>query len=266
MSGPPTPAADPSGTAPVRPSGAAPSSRPVSGFASRRLTPGAPYGLGFTLALGLVAVLLVAFAALADAANGAASLGRLDATAHATLYHALGASRELGRAVTWFGNNATVTTAVVVVALALVVGRRVGLAARVVFASGAGGLVIRGLKEVFERARPLEQVAPAEGYSFPSGHAFAATVFYGMMIYLAFRLTDRPWARALAAVAGAALIAAVGLSRVYLNVHYLSDVVGGWLAGSVWLVTSLLLADAVETWWQSRRAVRGDAASAVPRS
>ena len=137
------------------------------------------------------------------------------------------------------------------------------------FASAVGGLVVRGLKLLFARDRPLDQVIPAEGYSFPSGHAFASTVFYGMMVYLVWRLTERPWARAGAAVGGVTVIAAVGLSRVYLNVHYFSDVVGGWLAGSAWLVACLLLIDVVETRTRSRRetaeeAVRPDDAEPRP--
>ena len=239
---------------------AASGGHPAVRFLRRRLARGVPYGLGTTLAFAFVAAALAAFGGLIDAVTEADDLARLDGSAHATLYHALGASRRLGLAVTWFGNNATLTTAVVVVSLALVVGRRYWAAFRVVFASALGGLVVRGLKELFARDRPLDQVIPAAGYSFPSGHAFAATVFYGMTVYLVFRLTDRAWARALAAVLGVAVIGAVGLSRVYLNVHYLTDVVGGWLAGSAWLVASLLLIDVVETATRGRRESAEDAA------
>ena len=242
---------------PTRPAGG---DHPVARFLRRRLARGVPYGLGFTAAFAFVVAALAAFGVVVDAATDAGDLARLDATAHGTLFHALGASRPLGLAVTWFGNNATITTAVVVVALALVVSRRYWAAFRVVFASALGGLVVRGLKEVFARDRPLDQVIPAAGYSFPSGHAFAATVFYGMMIYLVFRFIQRTWARALAVVVGVAVIGGVGLSRVYLNVHYLTDVVGGWLAGSAWLVASLLLVNVVETQTRSRREAAEDAA------
>ena len=247
MSAPPTRTATPAGTAPAN------GDHPALRFVRRRLARGVPYGLGFTLAFAFVVAALAAFAGVVDAVTEADDLARLDGSAHDVLFNAFGASRQLGLAVTWFGNNATVTAAVVLVALALVLGKRYWAAFRVVFASALGGLVVRGLKELFARDRPLEQVISAAGYSFPSGHAFAATVFYGMMVYLVFRLTDRRWARVLAAVVGPLVIVAVGLSRVYLNVHYLTDVVGGWLAGSAWLVASLLLIDAVETRTRSRR-------------
>ena len=228
-------------------------------FLRRRLARGVPYGLGFTAAFVAVAALVWAFAGVVGAVAEGDDLARLDAGAHGLLYDAFGASARLGLAVTWFGNNATLVALVVLTALGLVLARRYWAAFRVVLASGVGGLVVRGLKGVFARARPLDGVIAAEGYSFPSGHAFASTVFYGMAVYLVWRLTERRWARALAAVAGPLVIAAVGLSRVYLNVHYLTDVVAGWLAGAAWLVASLLVVDVVETRYRSRHERRGGA-------
>ena len=233
---------------------------PAVRFARRRLARGVPYGLGFTLAFAFVVAAVWAFAGVVDAVTEADDLARLDATAHQVLFDTFGASRRLGLAVTWFGNNATVTAGVVLVALALIAGRRYWSAFRVVFASGLGGLVVKGLKALFARDRPLGGVIEAAGYSFPSGHAFASTVFYGMMVVLVFWLTDRLWARVVAAVLGPLVILAVGLSRVYLNVHFLTDVVGGWLAGAAWLVTSLLVVDVVETRTRSRREAREEAA------
>ncbi len=239
-------------------------------FVRRRLTRGVPYGLGFTLALAFVVAAVLAFAGVASAVDVGAGIARLDVTAHQALFDAFGASRALGLAVTWFGNSLTVTTGVVLVSLALVAARRYGLAFRVVFASGLGGLVVTGLKQLFSRDRPLDGVIEAAGYSFPSGHAFASTVFYGMVVYLVFRLTDRLWARGLAVVLGLLVIVAVGLSRVYLNVHFLTDVVGGWLSGAAWLTASLLIVDAAERHVRGRgRSVGGavppDDAALQPR-
>ena len=235
-------------------------SSPWTRFLRRRLARGVPYGLATTLAFLFVVAAVAGFFALIDLATDPADVARFDTEAHGVLFEALGASRPLGLAVTWFGNNATVIAFVVLTALALVVTRRYWAAFRVVFASAVGGLVVRGLKLLFSRDRPLDQVVEATGYSFPSGHAFASTVFYGMLVYLAFRLTEHRGARALAVVLGVVVIGAVGLSRVYLNVHYPTDVVAGWLAGGAWLVASLLLVDAVETRFRSRAEEREDAA------
>ena len=206
------------------------------------------------VAAAVVAAALGVFALVADQVADGDGLARLDGRAHAAFVGALGAgSRDAAWAVTWFGNNATVTAFVVLVVVALLAARQWTLALRVAFASGVGGLVVVGLKTLFARARPVEQLVAATGFSFPSGHAWAATVFYGMMVYLAWRLTTNPALRALAAVAGVALVVAVGLSRVVLNVHFLTDVVAGWAAGTAWLVGVLALAHVLESRWARRR-------------
>lgn len=200
---------------------------------------GSPGGLAIS---GLVAG-VATFLGLASSMETQESI---DAGAHDALYGWIGAREDLIAGVTFFGNNATIVTLVVLVSLGLVLRKRIGLALRVVFASGVGGILVVTLKQIFQRARPLDQIIAADGFSFPSGHAFAATVFYGMMVVLVWRLTDWRWARALAVALGPAIILAVGLSRVYLNVHYLSDVLAGWAIGLAWLLASLLLSDSIE--------------------
>jgi undecaprenyl-diphosphatase len=230
-------------------------------FLRRRFDRDHPYGLGLTLAFLATVLALWAFLAVVDSVTEQDDLFRFDAHAHDAVYAFVGPERQpLMWAVTWLGNNSTVTAFVVLVAAALLAARKRMLAFRVVLASGVGGLVVLGLKSLFHRARPLEQVVPAQGFSLPSGHAFAATVFYGMMVYLVWRLTDRPWARALAVVVGVVVIGAVGLSRVYLNVHYLTDVVAGWASGTAWLVAVLLAVQVVEHGWTKRRERRTETA------
>ena len=229
-------------------------------FARRRLARGAPYGLGVTLAFAAVAAGVWGFLEILDALTDGDDIARFDADAHRVVFDLFGANPALGEAVTWFGNNATLTALVVLVSGGLALSKRYWAAFRVAFASGVGGLVVLGLKSLFRRARPLDTLIPAEGYSFPSGHAFASTVFYGMMVYLVWRLTDRTWVRALAAALGPLAFLAVGLSRVYLNVHFLTDVVAGWIAGGAWLVASLLIVHLVETRARTREERREERA------
>ena len=85
----------------------------------------------------------------------------------------------------------------------------------------------------------------ASGWSFPSGHAFGAMVFYGLLVAFAWVSTERRTRRVAAVVAGVLVVGAVGLSRVALGVHYLSDVVAGWAVGVAWLALSQWGVDAV---------------------
>jgi len=105
-------------------------------------------------------------------------------------------------------------------------------------ASQAGSALLNvALKEVFARARPdgADPALHGGGWSFPSGHAMNTFVFCGMVAYLLVRLS--PW-RAGLAFRVALLFAwalAMGFSRLYLGVHYASDVVAGFLAGAAWV-------------------------------
>lgn len=233
----------------------------VLAFLRRRVARGASLGLGLTLAVLATALALGLFLLAVDLATREADLFRLDASAHDVLYQAIGPQREAFMwGVTWLGNHDTIVALVVVVSLALLVARRPMLAFRVAFASGVGGLVVYGLKRLFGRARPLDGVVEATGYSLPSGHAFAATVFYGMMAYLVWRLVRAASVRWAASAVAVAVIGAVGLSRVYLNVHYLTDVVAGWAAGTAWLVSVLVAVHIAEHGWtiRTRRRIEQD--------
>jgi membrane-associated phospholipid phosphatase len=100
-----------------------------------------------------------------------------------------------------------------------------------------GTLLNVGFKHIFERARPHfdEPLLSLTTYSFPSGHAAGATVFYGVLAaYLISKVRLWRW-RALIAASAVALVALVALSRLYLGVHYLSDVVAGIAEGIAWL-------------------------------
>ncbi|MGI5911449.1 MAG: phosphatase PAP2 family protein [Syntrophomonadaceae bacterium] len=89
------------------------------------------------------------------------------------------------------------------------------------------------LKVVFARARPLgEQLISAAGFSFPSGHAMLATAFYGFLAYLAFTLLPERISKKI--VPGLfILILVIGISRVYLNVHYFTDILAGFIFGGL---------------------------------
>lgn len=100
--------------------------------------------------------------------------------------------------------------------------------------------IMEGLKYLFERSRPAgEALTVASGYSFPSGHAMISIAFYGFLAALLLkhgRGRRQAW---LGAIALYVLVLLIGLSRIYLNVHYLSDVVAGFLFGIIVLAVNL---------------------------
>jgi len=117
--------------------------------------------------------------------------------------------------------------------------RRVALWLGTTFA--VGGLLSAGLKVLVARARPVfpDPIAHAGGYSFPSGHALAAMVAAGCAVVLLHpRL--RGGARAALWLAAGAFVLLVGLNRVVLGVHYLTDVVAGWIVGLATVVSTVV--------------------------
>ena len=100
--------------------------------------------------------------------------------------------------------------------------------------------LMTGLKELFNRSRPdIPLLNVASGLSFPSGHALTSVTFYGMLAYIVWERVKSPalkWSLIFVLIV---LIHLIGLSRIYLRVHYASDVIAGFCVGLIWLVISL---------------------------
>lgn len=107
-----------------------------------------------------------------------------------------------------------------------------------------GAVAISALKAFFQRTRPPEALIEVGGLSFPSGHAFISMVFFGFVIRLLLRSRLHPAWIAGGTVLCAVLIVLIGTSRIYLGVHFLTDVVGGFAAGFLWLLLALHLVGA----------------------
>ncbi|TVX98995.1 phosphatase PAP2 family protein [Paenibacillus cremeus] len=96
------------------------------------------------------------------------------------------------------------------------------------------------LKLIFHRARPtLHRIVVANGFSFPSGHSMSAFSLYGIVAFLLWRHTSTPLGRGILIMLSMIMILTIGVSRIYLGVHYPSDVVGGFLASGCWLCASI---------------------------
>lgn len=96
------------------------------------------------------------------------------------------------------------------------------------------------VKLFFQRARPdLHRLIEIGGYSFPSGHAMNAFSLYGILTFLLWRHTTAKWARILLILFSMMMILSIGISRIYLGVHYPSDIIAGYLAGGFWIAISI---------------------------
>ncbi|WP_324719092.1 phosphatase PAP2 family protein [Salinimicrobium sp. HB62] len=103
------------------------------------------------------------------------------------------------------------------------------------------------LKEAFDRARPtIEHMVVVKTLSYPSGHAMSAMAFYGFLIYLVFHIKMSKWLRIFLTLLFSALIFFIGLSRIYLGVHFPSDVVGGFTAGLIWIAFCVVLFNIID--------------------
>jgi membrane-associated phospholipid phosphatase len=103
------------------------------------------------------------------------------------------------------------------------------------------------LKNTYQRPRPLLPLVSASGLSFPSGHAMISASFYGLLIYLVMTHVRRQKVLRWLLILGlASLILLIGVTRVYLRVHYASDVLAGFTAGLVWLLIAIPVLKQIE--------------------
>lgn len=200
-------------------------------FVRARLTPG-DLGLEFTSALAALAVgsfVVVGYALVLD--------GNLGATPGDTQAFDVvdrlrsGWLTEIAKVITAFGSTA-VSLIVTGLCAAWLAWRRHWPELAVLI--GGTVAIFAGvdlLKELIARPRPVDPLVSADGFSYPSGHAAHAVVYPWIALTVSLRLrTGATWGSGLF-VAGIALAALIGLSRVYLRVHYMSDVSGGWGIG-----------------------------------
>lgn len=120
------------------------------------------------------------------------------------------------------------------------------------FISLLGGMLTNFLsKFLIRRLRPIEPVYTEISYSFPSAHSTLAVVLYGFIFYYFWKQAKKRATKNLILVFGILLILAIGFSRIYLGVHFFSDVVGGYLLGLAWLCGGIGLAQ-----WRLKRRIQ----------
>jgi membrane-associated phospholipid phosphatase len=118
------------------------------------------------------------------------------------------------------------------------------------------GLSVQYGKKIISRDRPMEVAFyPEHNFSFPSGHATTAISLYGMLAYFLYRHLAKRRQRRAALLASSLLIVMVGFSRIYLGVHFLSDVLAGFLLGAMWVLLGISLME-VLSYLKQRKVAR----------
>jgi undecaprenyl-diphosphatase len=208
----------------------------------RRLDPNERYGLRVTLFAVAIVLVTVPFATLVFQVIVKGPVTTLDSSVanhlndwvhnSPTVLRVLDVITNIGKPITLF----VIVTAAVAY---LLWRRRIRLALYLVVTSVVGGLIDTAVKILVNRPRPVvdHPIATALGKSFPSGHAMSATVTYGALALVFLPVLPRRW-RPVALGFVVLLVLAIGSSRLFLGVHFVSDVIGGFVLGLAWLAAS----------------------------
>jgi undecaprenyl-diphosphatase len=212
-------------------------------FVAARFASGEYLGLHLTLGFAVSVGALWVFGGVTEDVIHHDPLTAVDVQAAAWLRaHASPVGDRISVIVTTLGSPVLLAAIAIIVALVLVRRRWWIVLTGWIAAFTGGGALDWALKHVIHRPRPTGATTFLYGasFSFPSGHAMGSLIGYGMLAYLL--IAYWPWARrhsVAVTVFTFLLILAIGLSRLYLGVHFLSDVIGGYAAGAVWLTACI---------------------------
>ena len=161
------------------------------------------------------------------------------------------------RDLTALGSAPILTLLTLLILGHLILSRRYRVALLVAASTAGGEILNTSLKNAFDRARPEAElhVVKVTSTSFPSGHAMAASIFYLTIGALLARMAHRRREKAYFVAVALVLTGLTAFSRVYLGVHYPTDVLAGWAAGTAWALLCWFVAD----WLARRGALRAEA-------
>lgn len=158
------------------------------------------------------------------------------------------------RVITFFATHKFLLPANILLALIFLFKKHKWYYIKIPVVSLSSFIVMASLKVFFSRSRPDDPVyQAARGFSFPSGHAMSAMTFYGLLIYIVWKYVNNNVLKWGLIVLLILFIFLIGFSRVYLRVHYASDVLAGFAMGLIWLVFSLWVMGYIEKF--SRRKI-----------
>ncbi|WP_445491096.1 phosphatase PAP2 family protein [Niallia sp. 03133] len=143
--------------------------------------------------------------------------------------------------ISFFASIKWIAALVVLISGILCWRKKWSLAIFLLCASGLGGLLNKGLKWFFKRERPdILPLVVEQSYSFPSGHSMGAILFYGSLAFIIIHLIKSAGIKLITVILMAIFILSIGISRIYLGVHYPTDVLGGYSIGIAFLYLCIL--------------------------
>jgi undecaprenyl-diphosphatase len=151
------------------------------------------------------------------------------------------------RFVTFLGNTNFLIPANILLIIIFCFQRNYWFAITVAVVALSNVIVMSALKRLFQRQRPIDPLIEGiTNFSFPSGHAFMSVAFYGLLIWFtAITITDK-WRQKVIIVFLLLLILLIGFSRIYLRVHYTTDILAGFTLGFTWLIISLMTMNEIQ--------------------
>ncbi len=212
-------------------------------FLIARLEPKAHLGLYLTVGLVLAAAGIWIFGALLDALLDNAMMVKWDIATDAFIHARMTPSLlRIVSATTQLGGPIAMAALAIVGATVLWRARQKVVLVGWIAAFAGAALIDEVLKLVVHRSRPTYGAAfvQAGSFSFPSGHALGSMIGYGMLVWVLFLFwhPKRVW-KVFVYFLASLLVLAIGLSRIFLGVHYPSDVAGGWAAALAWLAVCI---------------------------
>jgi undecaprenyl-diphosphatase len=220
-------------------------------FIKARFDAGSWYGLNLTMGIVLFVLALFSFGEIIEDLIDKETLFYLDYRIQGFVEGII--SPEITRFMVDMTNLSgvyiTVTTAGVM-ALCLLYKRYWWKLFALFLVVGGGEIILILLKLFFHRPRPMPQLVIAHGYSFPSGHAFSAMTIYGFLIYMIWTMDKIRGLKFVVLLMSISLIFFIGISRIYLNVHYLTDILGGYAAGLAWLVFCIIMVNTIKEYYR----------------
>ena len=199
--------------------------------------------LGLYLLIGFIVLLFSSaiFGAIASDVAGNETIVRFDVAIEAAIHANTNPGLVQGMIILSLAGSQLIVIAAIVLGAFLALRRNWRDLLLLIVAVGGEELVNILFKNAFNRPRPVfsDPLALAAGFSFPSGHAMGSMVFYGLIAYFLMRRSKPILERIMIVLTAALIVSIIGFSRVYLGLHYPSDVLGGYSAGLAWLAFTI---------------------------